>query len=32
MRIRNIAAYRRHLQTEFNVNPAWDPDFMGSRT
>jgi hypothetical protein len=31
MRIRDIAAYRRQLQAEFNVNPAWDRDFIGSR-
>lgn len=31
MRIKDIRAYRRQLQAEFNVNPAWDPDFMGSR-
>lgn len=32
MRIKDIAAYRRHLQAEFNVNRDWEPDFMGSRT
>lgn len=31
MRIRDIAAYRRHLQAELNMNSDWDPDFMGSR-
>jgi hypothetical protein len=32
MRIKNIAAYRRQLQVEFNVHPDWEADFMGGRT
>ncbi|MBX2980489.1 MAG: AAA family ATPase [Flavobacteriales bacterium] len=32
MRIKNIAAYRRQLQAEFNVHPDWEADFMGGRT
>lgn len=31
MHIKDIAAFRRHLQSEFGVNPAWEPDLMGSR-